>query len=201
MLKFIFPRPFGFLGFSRHGMSEHGCRPRFRRCFAASSQGFSMIEVLISILLVSFGLLGAAAMYARAVEFSTDTERRQMAAMLAGELLEIMRSDITRILDAKGKPKSDLGGYAKQANDEIVPSQAEQCRDVLPTSISARMACWAGRAQSVMPEITKDFIQQHFVVSTASGLVSIQVAWPVKPGQCLDNTNNEFCTYVLQSRL
>ena len=63
------------------------------------------------------------------------------------------------------------------------------------------MACWAERAQSVMPEITKDFIQQYFVVSTASNLVSIQVAWPVKPGQCLDGRNNEFCTYVLQSRL
>ena len=127
-----------------------------------------MIEVLVSVLLVSFGLLGAAAMYGRAVEFSTDTERRQMAAMLAGELLEIMRSDLARILDAKGNPKDDLGGYAKAAGVEIVPSTAAHCGDVLPAAVDARMACWAERAQSVMPEITKDFIQQYFVVSTAS---------------------------------
>lgn len=63
----------------------------------SSENGFSLLEVLIAIFVVSIGLLGAAGMYTRAIAFSLDTERRQVAAMLAGEMLEIMRSDVVRI--------------------------------------------------------------------------------------------------------
>jgi type IV pilus assembly protein PilV len=53
-------------------------------------QGFTLIEVLISILVFSFGLLGAAAMQAMAVQTATQNGDRSRAAMLANEMVSTL---------------------------------------------------------------------------------------------------------------
>jgi type IV pilus assembly protein PilV len=53
-------------------------------------QGFTLIEVLISILVFSFGLLGAAAMQAMAVKVATQNGDRSRAAMLASEMVSTL---------------------------------------------------------------------------------------------------------------
>lgn len=166
-----------------------------------SEGGFSLLEVLIAIFVVSIGLLGAAGMYTRAVAFSLDTERRQVAAMLAGEMLEIMRSDVVRVIARNGLPHANLGGYVKDSGVVLIPSADEACADVLPDSAAGRLNCWAGRAKGLIPDLTDELIKNHFVISQSAGIVSIQVAWPVKAGQCLDGSDREYCTYKLQSRL
>ncbi|WP_313296521.1 type IV pilus modification protein PilV [Diaphorobacter sp.] len=165
-------------------------------------QGAGLIEVLVAVLVVTVGLLGAAGMHLRSVEYTLDTERRQMAAMVAAELLETMRSDSNTVLDwATGLPKSDLGGYQKDASDELTTVTEEDCRP-LATSPAKRLGCWGERAKKLMPEVSDDLLTDHFVVhAAATGVVSVTVAWPVKAGQCLDGTENEFCTYTLQSRI
>lgn len=49
-----------------------------------------LIEVLVSILLFSFALLGLVAMQARAIQFSAEAEDRNRAALLANELVSTM---------------------------------------------------------------------------------------------------------------
>jgi type IV pilus assembly protein PilV len=61
----------------------------FRRSHRAI-QGFTLIEVLISILVFSFGLLGAAAMQAMAVQTATQNGDRSRAAMLANEMVSTL---------------------------------------------------------------------------------------------------------------
>lgn len=167
----------------------------------SSENGFSLLEVLIAIFVVSIGLLGAAGMYTRAIAFSLDTERRQVAAMLAGEMLEIMRSDVVRIIGRDGAPRTDLGGYAKASGVTLAPSTDEACANVLPDSATERLNCWAGRAKGLIPDLTDELINNQFTISQSAGIVSIQVAWPVKAGECLDGSNNNYCIYKLQSRL
>jgi len=60
--------------------------PRLRR----STRGFTLIEVLISILVFSFGLLGAAAMQAMAMQAATQNSDRSRAALLANEMVSTM---------------------------------------------------------------------------------------------------------------
>ena len=67
-------------------------------------RGAGLIEVLVAVLLVAVGLLGAVRIHVRAIEYTVDTERRQMASMLASELLETLRGDTAAGLDAKGAP-------------------------------------------------------------------------------------------------
>jgi len=164
------------------------------------SGGFSLLEVLVSILVLSIGMLGAAGMFTRAIENSTDTERRQMAAMLASELMETMRADAPRILNPDGSPKSDLGGYA--FSDGTTISGVCNSSSTVP---SDRLLCWRQRAEQLMPEIaTVNTSMGGLVVTETAGVVSITVAWPVKKGQCLAEglpPNADYCTYTLRSKL
>lgn len=48
-------------------------------------QGFALLEVLVSILILSFGILGIVGLQARAINFSVDAEDRNRAALLANE--------------------------------------------------------------------------------------------------------------------
>ena len=55
-----------------------------------AARGFSMIEVLVAIVLISFGILGLVSLQARAVQYSVSAEDSQRAALLAGELAATM---------------------------------------------------------------------------------------------------------------
>jgi type IV pilus assembly protein PilV len=54
------------------------------------SRGISLIEVLIVIVLFSFGLLGLVGLQARALQVSVNSEDSQRAALLANELVSTM---------------------------------------------------------------------------------------------------------------
>lgn len=167
----------------------------------SSQTGFALIEVLVSILILSIGLLGAAGLFTRGIDFTIDTERRQMAAMLANELMETMRGDTSTILTAKGWPKDDLGGYAKAVGAELDSASCDS-ESVDPSN---QLNCWAARSRRLMPDVTDEFIAANFSVTQQSGVIAIQVAWPSKSEQCLaadkDENEKEYCTYTIQSKL
>ncbi|MBT2336434.1 type IV pilus modification protein PilV [Variovorax paradoxus] len=52
--------------------------------------GFALLEVLVSLLLFSFGVLGLVGLQARAIGLSTDAEDRNRAALLASDIASAM---------------------------------------------------------------------------------------------------------------
>ena len=58
-------------------------------------RGMTLIEVLVAILIFSFGLLGFVGLQARAIQFSTSAEDSSRAALLANELAATMISQQT----------------------------------------------------------------------------------------------------------
>jgi type IV pilus assembly protein PilV len=61
-----------------------------RQALDRNQGGAFLLEVLISILIFSFALLGLVALQARAVQFSVNAEDRNRAALLANELVATM---------------------------------------------------------------------------------------------------------------
>ena len=59
---------------------------RLIRRGARPQRGMALIEVLVSILLFSFGVLGLIGLEARSIDFSVDAEDRNRAALLANEI-------------------------------------------------------------------------------------------------------------------
>jgi type IV pilus assembly protein PilV len=55
-----------------------------------SQSGMTLIEVLVSVLIFSFGILGMVGLLARASQFSVDAEDRNRASLLANEIASAM---------------------------------------------------------------------------------------------------------------
>jgi type IV pilus assembly protein PilV len=55
-----------------------------------ASHGFSMIEMLVGLLIITFGLLGLITLQARALQASVGTEDSQRATLLAAEMSSLM---------------------------------------------------------------------------------------------------------------
>jgi type IV pilus assembly protein PilV len=54
------------------------------------TRGFSMIEMLVGLLIITFGLLGLITLQARALQASVGTEDSQRATLLAAEMASLM---------------------------------------------------------------------------------------------------------------
>lgn len=63
--------------------------------------GFSMIEVLVALLLISIGVLGMIAMQGKTIQYTADSVERNKAAMLGSNLLESMRASPKALYDVK----------------------------------------------------------------------------------------------------
>jgi type IV pilus assembly protein PilV len=61
-----------------------------RRQRTGAQAGFALLEVLVSILIFSFGLLGLIGLEATAINFSVDAEDRNRAALFASEIASTM---------------------------------------------------------------------------------------------------------------
>lgn len=56
-----------------------------------TQRGSTLLEVLVAVLIFSFGILGLVAMQVRATQYSVDAEDRNRAALLADDLAAQMR--------------------------------------------------------------------------------------------------------------
>lgn len=63
------------------------------------NKGFTLIEVLISVLVVSLGLLGMASLQMKSIQFSRSAHHRSMATVLAHDMSERMRANIQGVQD------------------------------------------------------------------------------------------------------
>lgn len=81
-------------------------------------KGALLLEVLISILIFSFALLGLVALQARAVQFSVDAEDRNRAALLANELVATMRSQ--QSVDA-GTLSTEITAWRTRVQSSLPP--------------------------------------------------------------------------------
>lgn len=68
-----------------------------------TSRGFSLVEVLVAIVVLSFGLLGMVGMQAFALQANREARLQGQAAVLARELAEMMRGN--KVLGSNPAPR------------------------------------------------------------------------------------------------
>jgi len=86
---------------SQHFNTQRTYTQRLKRS-AAKQKGMTFIEVLIALVIMVTGILGAVAMQATAKQSSFDAMQRSLASSLAQDILERMRSNTS----------ANLNGYA-----------------------------------------------------------------------------------------
>ena len=172
-----------------------------------SNRGFSMIEALITLILVSIGVLGMVALQTRTLQNTQDSVQRNAAASLANDLVESMRAQPT------GLPATS--GFYKDPGDEFPDEPAAGCTST-PVDASQQLACWAKKAKAILPGVTDELLSEDFYVcrttnpgtctSGAGSAVEIQIAWTVKKGECMDSTQEDdaestTCRYRIRAEL
>lgn len=168
----------------------------------SKSRGFSLLEVLITILLITVGVLGMVAMQGRSIQYTNDSLHRTQAAILANEMIEIVRASPTFATD----------GDAFYFSAEL-PASDGDCREINGTSLmDDQIACWGDKVRRLLPDANSDAVSSQFHLcrtEVEGGLcgngaaIEVQVAWRAAGGQCLMDSedNPDICTYRVRTQI
>lgn len=162
------------------------------------SSGFSMIEVLVTLVLISIGVLGMVALQARTIQYTQDAVQRNTAAMLANDLVELIRA-----------MPDGLNDFYKKASDVFPETPATGCTP-LPASAEAQLGCWAEKAKTALPGASDLLTSEFYICRTATAntcsgagnAIEIQLAWRVKEGDCENSGDDKtICYYRLRTQI
>ncbi|RAU44904.1 MULTISPECIES: type IV pilus modification protein PilV [unclassified Pseudomonas] len=175
-----------------------------------NSAGFSMIEVLVSLIVIAVGVLGMVALQSKAIPYTQDSVQRNAAIMLVDDLVEIIRAAPADCTTANGclTPPG--------TNFPAVPSSCVPT----PAALADQIGCWTARARAVLPGVTNALLASAFYIcksaspgvttscttsSTTNAELEIQVAWTVKSAaDCMTGSTSTLegtCTYRLRTRI
>jgi len=82
---------------------------------AFQHRGFSLIEVLVALLVLSIGLLGLAALQTTSLQYNTGSYFRTQATFLAYDIIDRMRANIAAVVD------NDNNGYDQPTTTNVSP--------------------------------------------------------------------------------
>lgn len=125
-------------------------QPPHRR--ARHSAGFSLVEVLISIVVLSFGMLGMVGLQAAALQANREARMQSTATNLARELAEKMRGNhiIGKLTTASANPY--LGDFATTPLAATTPTFCLSVGQNCPNTVGAETANATAAANAEMTE-------------------------------------------------
>ncbi|PZP23338.1 type IV pilus modification protein PilV [Pseudomonas kuykendallii] len=168
------------------------------------TKGFSLIEVLITLVLICIGVLGMVAMQGRTIQYTQDSVQRNTAAVLANDLIELMRAMPNGLPAASDFYKSKSEDFPTATDDECQAS---------PSTAEKQLACWAKKLDLSLPDASSLANEMYVCRSktenscTGDGsAVEIQIAWRVKKGECMEanlatDADKTICHYRLRSQI
>ncbi len=196
----------------------------------SSQAGFSLIEVLVSLVIICIGVLGLVALQSRSLVLSQDAIQRNNAIMLAGDLLELMRSNAGAALDGKGRfrhrqplwpsqslrtsppgpwrrpmapaPPSLAVRAGRPSPARISPAGLQQVRTLLPVSDAILKANFAVCPTRQPPQVgsAAPYADPDACVSPDASMVMIVLAWQDKTGNSA-GCSGGLCFYTLRGAL
>jgi type IV pilus assembly protein PilV len=134
---------------------------RLRQFAVRQARGYSLIEVLIALLVLGFGLLGLAFLQTINVRYTQSANHRTIATNLAYELLDIMRSNHAARLQY-GNIQDSFGG--------ALPAEGNCPRDDA-LDVANNKARWACEVRTNLPN------GRGSVTFNADQTVTVNVLW------------------------
>lgn len=125
------------------------------------SQGLTLVEVLVTLVIISVGLLGVAALQLTTVRNNYDSFVRSQAAMLAGDMLDRMRAN-------RDKAKEYEVALGADVKDTPEGADTLRWRNTLAQQLPA------GKGEIVVDDVT--------------GVVTINIQWSERAERPEDRT-------------
>ncbi|MDB5934948.1 MAG: pilV [Massilia sp.] len=132
--------------------------------------GFSLLEVLITMLIVSFGLLGIAGIVITSLKNTQGSYARSQASLLANDIIDRMRAN-RAVAEAAPSPYN-LTLTADPTGTGVVFDDLDQWRSALRTSIAAGTGSVNVDATSKKVTVTVQWDDSHATADTAHGVGS-----------------------------
>lgn len=172
------------------------------------NKGFSLLEVLITILLVTIGILGMVAMQGRSIQYTQDSLQRTQAAILANELVEIVRASPTSVTQEDTDNLFFSDSLPTNTN-------AVDCLQIQANALMAdQLGCWGDKVRRTLPGLDSADITSQFYVCLSSTpgdcgagtALEVQLAWRASGADCLraDDSSGvpgEICTYRVRTQI
>ncbi len=132
-------------------------------------RGFSLIEVLVALLVLSIGLMGLAALQITSLQFNTGSYFRTQATFLAYDIVDRMRANINAVTD------SDGNGYDQPTTTKVASStdcDLTSCTSLQLAAYDVRK--WYDRAVATLPNVEAD---PPTIQVDATKKVTITITW------------------------
>lgn len=181
------------------------------------SKGFSLIEVLVTLLLVTLGILGMVAMQSRGIQYTQDSVQRNSAVELSNQFIDMMRANPAALFDelppdfpATGKLKSSsLFFKNKGSNFSPAPTVPTANACLNPTTTELQRNCWIEQVKNRLPDGAALLTPQFYICRSSSpgncddqgSTVEIQLAWQVKKDTCPDTRVPNPTTCIYRTRI
>jgi type IV pilus assembly protein PilV len=142
------------------------------------SLGFTLIEVLISMILLAIGLLGLASLQAMALRDNQDAYYYQQATLLAYEMQDRIRANVN---------------FTDWTT--VIPQQGNNCNAPQNPCTPLQLAAydywyWQTKASQVLPVTQNNFIKP----------VEIQSSKNVNKGNCIGSYETSLCLIIRWSK-
>jgi type IV pilus assembly protein PilV len=105
------------------------------RRFAAPQSGFSLIEVLVSLVLLSVALLGTAKLTSASLKSTNTSYYRSQATMLADDIMDRMRANIAEARDQQYEV--DFGPVIAAASGTVANYDCTEWTDLVAATLPA----------------------------------------------------------------
>jgi type IV pilus assembly protein PilV len=139
------------------------------------ARGFSLVEVLVAMFVVSMGILALAGLLQASTRYAKMSELRSAATLLANDVADRIRANRVGAL-------SGAGGYdqADKAFPTALPPVHAPCTSESPCTpadlAKADMAVWAARVRATLPKGSA-WIEFHAGMAPAPDYLDVWVGW------------------------
>jgi type IV pilus assembly protein PilV len=142
--------------------------------------GFTLVELLVSILILSFGLLAIGAMMGFTLKSNTSSYLKQLSVQSAYNIVDRMRANS----QAATGGSYDVNNLVTSGAPTIPAAPATDCSSA--TCTSAQMAAydsWNWLARDVAAQLPNGCASVTTAVAGANTLVTVTVQWDDSPAQ------------------
>lgn len=139
----------------------------------APAQGFSLIEVLVTLLILAVGLLSIAALQFKGLQYSNDSYMRSSYNILAYDIMDRMRNN-----------RAEIASYATKYT---IPATApDACtEDTTPPTAANDLKCWQAQLFDHLPPGSEVEIKKGTAKSVSNAsydAYEITITWTSRDG-------------------